>query len=520
MLRDYQRALLAETAKAMRIAQRVLVQAPTGSGKTHLIAALVSAAVAVGLRVLVLATRTRLVRQLHDRLEGFGVHHGVIAAALPGYADLFAPVQVASVDTLHRRCLVDEKFPLPVADVVVFDEGHLALGDSRQRILNHYPNAWRFGFTATPATTSGRPLLEQFDAMVKGPSVADLIGMGMLVRPRVFNQPVVLADELDGVPQSSGDYAVGALSALMNRPKLVGDVVQNWLRIANGKRTLVFGVDKGHGAQLTAEFRQAGIAAEQLTDADDDDTRERAIARLERGETLVLVNCSLLSYGIDIPAVECVVLARPTRSVVLYLQAIGRGMRPAEGKDSVIVIDHGRVVESLGLPTSPFRWSLGRFNVNRIARERIASKRADPNEKPRTCRECSAVWLTTEHGNSCPECGWKHVAAHKGVRVQGADLLELDGAKIAADRLRLERFYAEACGWYAARWPDRWMAKPNSGRWYAWTKANHWLGVNEPPKMPRHCWTMEPIPPSAETAGWLKSQMIRWAKGQQKRKAA
>src|SRR5690606_31052059 len=132
-----------------------------------------------------------------------------------------------------------------------------------------------------------------------------------------------------------------------------------------------------HGSQLVTEFRQAGVAAEQLTDDDDDATREEAIARLEGGATQVLVNCFLLSYGIDIPNVECVVLARPTRSVVLYLQAIGRGMRPADGKQFVTIIDHGRVVASLGLPTYDRDWSLdGSGNVNAQAREKLCESRS------------------------------------------------------------------------------------------------------------------------------------------------
>jgi len=292
VLRDYQRDILARGAVAIRKHRRVLFQAPTGAGKTHIIAALVAAAVEFGLRVLILATRTRLVRQLHERLESFGISHGVIAAALPGLTCWSRRVQVASVDTLYRRCVVDAKMPLPCADVVVFDEAHLALGASRQKILNSYPNAWQFGFTATPAKTSGAALSDQFDAMILGPTVSELIEAGMLVRPRIFAKPIVTAKELNAIRKDSktGDYATGELSELLSRPKLIGDVVQNWLRIANGKRTIVFACDKAHGAQLVTEFRQAGIEAEQLTDDDDDDTREMAIARLESGATKVLVN--------------------------------------------------------------------------------------------------------------------------------------------------------------------------------------------------------------------------------------
>ena len=515
VLRDYQRELLLKAAGAMRKTNRILVQAPTGAGKTHLIAAMTAAALVAGLRVLILATRTRLVRQIHERLDQFEIPHGIIAASLPSMANWYRPVQVASVDTLYRRCLVDNKFPLPLADVVIFDEAHLALGDSRTKLIGRFPKAWLFGFTATPAKASGRPLSDQFSALVNGPSVSNLIGMGMLVRPRVFSRPVVESSELDALKQDakSGDFATGELSELMGRPKLVGDVVQNWLRIANSKRTLVFSVDKAHGASLTREFLQAGIPAEQLTDADDDDFREAAIARLERGDTTVLVNCFLLSYGIDIPLVDCIVLARPTRSVVLYLQAVGRGMRPAPGKDSVIIIDHGRVVESLGLPTDPYGWTLGGENVNKLARDRLKSERILESEKPRTCGECSAVWHTTESGNSCPECGWKHVPACKPVNVEDADLHELDGLSKARQKAHIDQFYRECVGYYSHRWPDRWCGNGKSGRWWAWSKTRDKFKLGDQ-KMPRGGWEAQPAPVGPEVSGWLKYQQIKWAKSQ------
>jgi superfamily II DNA or RNA helicase len=512
VLRPYQREILARTAVSMRSHRRICVQAPTGAGKTHLIAALVAAAVVFGLRVLVLATRTRLVRQLHDRLDMFGIGHGVMAASLPGLTNWSQPVQVASVDTLYRRCIADARMPLPLADVVVFDEAHLALGASRQKILNSFPAAWQFGFTATPAKTTGATLREQFDELVLGPTVTDLIDAGMLVRPRIFSKPLMTERELKAIKKSSatGDYVTGELSELLSRPKLVGDVVTNWLRIANGQRTLVFACDKAHGQQLVTEFRQAGIACEQLTDEDDDDTREEAIGRLESGATTVLVNCFLLSYGIDIPRVECVVLARPTRSVVLYLQAIGRGMRPSEGKKFVTVIDHGRVVENLGLPTYERDWSLDGRNVNQSAREQLAEARITVEEKPRTCKECACTWLVTEEGSNCPSCGWQPVKRAMPVQVVQADLGEINA--IVQQEQDMDRFFAEACSWYATRWPDRWAEKPNSGRYWAWSQTRTKFKRSEDEAIPRRYWQLDLRAPSEETAGWLKSQMIRWAK--------
>jgi superfamily II DNA or RNA helicase len=515
ILRDYQRQLVAEGSRAMRRHRRLCWQAPTGSGKTVIIGAVVAAAILADLRVLILATRTRLVRQLHERLDAYRIEHGILAASMPGYVNWSKPAQIASVDTLYRRGIADRKMPMPIADLVIFDEAHLALGMSRQKILNAYPHAWIFGFTATPAKTSGASLRDQFDELILGPSVSDLIASGNLVRPRVFNRPVVTAKELKAVRKDSksGDYANGELSAVMSRPKLVGDVVQNWLRIANGKRTLVFACDKSHGKGLVDEFLRAGVPCEQLTDNDDEETREEVIARLQHGVTQVVVNCFLLSYGIDIPAVECVVLARPTRSVVLYLQAIGRGMRPSPGKDVCLLIDHGRVVESLGPPAYDREWSLDDQNANKKQADQFQRERKSVTEKNRDCQDCGCSWLVSEEGNNCPHCGWQHKPKAKVIEVQQAELIA--GVEDTADFGAIDRFHAEACWWYRERWPDRWQAKQNSGRFWAWVQCRTKFKRPDDERIPSRYWRHDPRETTPEVRGWLLAQQIRWSKRRQ-----
>jgi DNA repair protein RadD len=518
ILRPYQVELLGRLRAALKRFRRVIAQAPTGAGKTVIIGSLVAAALMGDLRILILATRTRLVRQLHERLDDFDLPHGIMAASLPGFTNWGRPIQIASVDTLYRRCMVDKRMPLPVADLVIFDEAHLALGASRRAILNSYPLAWHVGLTATPAKTSGVSLDEQFDELVLGPTVSELISLRALCPVRIFSKPVMSKRELGEISKDAktGDYATGELSALMSRPKLVGDVVENWLRIANGKKTLVFACDKKHGAQIREEFSRAGVACEHLTDADNDDVREDVIARLDGGVTQVLVNCFLLSYGIDIPSVECIVIARPTRSVVLFLQCVGRGMRPAPGKDHMILVDHGRVVDNLGLPTYDRDWSLKGGNVNAQAADKFAEDRISADEKPRTCRECSRLWVVTEEGSRCPSCGWQPVPNAMPVQVTQAHLAEI-GAQLPPVQ-NTEPFFREACDWYRIRWPDRWQEKEKSGRWWAWMQTREKFKRPEDERMPSVFWNMPPLTVTPETAGYLKSRMIAFAKS--KRRAA
>jgi DNA repair protein RadD len=525
-LRDYQRQQLVEIAAAIHsgVKRGILVQLPTGAGKTHLIASIVAAAYVANLPVLILATRTRLVKQLHERLQAFNVPHGVIAAALRGFSHRGHFVQVASADTLHRRAVVNRVMPLPSASVVIFDEAHLASADTRLGILDSYPAAVRIGFTATPARKSGKSLGVVFDRLLLGRSIRELTAAGRLVPTRIFNTPVVSEQELRSVPKDTDrDYQAAALGELLSRPILVGDVVSNWLRIANRKRTLLFAVNKSHAQSLLDSFRQQGVAAEMLTDQDDEVTREEVVGRLERGETSIILNCFLMSYGVDVPSVECIVLARPTRSLTMYLQMVGRGLRPSPdtGKANCVIIDHGHVVESLGLPQSDFAWTLDpNRNVNTEALKVHGRKR--PDERPRTCSECKALWLTSEQGNACPSCGWTPVPKAKAIGVRDADLEELADAENAltpADP-SVMRFFQESCGWYARRWPDRWRAKPNGGRWWAWVGVREKFKFNENTGMPSRYWEAEPLPPSADVSGWLQYRVIRYARGKARARAA
>jgi len=353
-----------------------------------------------------------------------------------------------------------------------------------------------------------------FDCLIQGPSIRELTAAGTLVPLRIFNTPVVTPKELRSLPKDTdNDFATAALGALLAKPKLVGDVVSNWRRIANGRRTLCFAVNKSHAAALLDSFRRDGVAAELLTDQDDESTREEVIGRLESGATSIVVNCFLMSYGVDIPTLECIVLARPTRSLTMYLQMVGRGMRPAPGKANCIVIDHGHVVETLGLPQTDFGWTLeADRNVSTEALK--ANSRKSTQEQPRTCKECSALWLTSEQGNACPSCGWTPAPKSKPISVQEADLEELaDPEKLLLPHdQQVVQFFQESCAWYARRWPDRWRAKQNSGRWWAWSKTREKFQIGETVKMPSGYWQAEPLPPSPEVSGWLQYRMIRWAR--------
>jgi len=349
-LRPYQSTDLARILEAMRSRRAVLYALPTGAGKTVVAVAAISAFLAAGKRVLFVAHRRELVNQARARLlaaglppESVGVVMSADRRARPG-----APVQVASVQTLARR-------EMPAFDVAVIDEAHHAIGKSYRRIL---ATAHRtLGLTATPSRLDGQPLRDSFSQLITGPTISELIASGFLAQARTWTVEDAMLPDVSGVGVANGDYRVGELDAATNRPLLVGNLVEHWTAHADGRATLVFATSVAHSKSIRAEFDAAGIRAEHIDAETQDDVRDTITTRLESGETQVVTNCGIWLEGWDLPQIKCVVLARPTKSLGLYLQMVGRCVRPWRGVDP-IVLDHAGNAVAHGLPQDDREWSL------------------------------------------------------------------------------------------------------------------------------------------------------------------
>lgn len=333
-LRDYQREaalkVLDEVAAGHR---RVLLVAPTGSGKTIMFSALAAAFHATGHRVLVVAHRRELIAQAVEKLHASGIADvGTYRGARNAKAR-DAAVQVAAIQAL-KPGLLD-------ADLVIVDEAHHAPAESYMVLLEMYPDAVHVGATATPWWGTGKGLGDYFQAAVIATTVRELTDAGHLARVRMFTHPHTL-DNLDlrGVKVSDGDYTIASVSERVDRPALLGDIAEHWKTHAGGARTLAFAASVEHSRHIVERFRAAGIEAEHVDGATPADERAAILARLRSGETRVVSNYNVLTEGFDEPAVGCVILARPTRRAGVYLQAMGRGMRADEGKASLVVLDH------------------------------------------------------------------------------------------------------------------------------------------------------------------------------------
>ena len=473
--------------------KRVVMVCPTGSGKSLITAEIIRLAVGKGHRVLWLVHRRGLVNQMAETLNRHGVGCGVIMAGKD--TALEEPVQIGTLQTYSRRLQLDEiernKFFVN-ASMVMLDESHTACSPRVKKIMSLYPGKVIVGTTATPVRGDGRGLGEVFDGLVDVIGVKELTDNGFLSPVRYF-APTTISTK--GVKVVRGDYDNKQLAEKCDTKKITGDVVENWLRLAEGRKTIVFAVNVKHSIHLRDAFRAAGIGADHLDARSSDDERDAVFARMERGETRVICNVAIYQEGMDVPEIACVVMARPTKSLGLYRQCCGRGLRPANGKDNLLVLDHGGNVERLGFLDDDVEWSL---DSTKPAVE--PKKKTKKEKKPVTCAACGLVFQSAA---VCPDCKTPVLNYGKAVEVDDADLQELKPKKNNrtvswADKRR----FIGALRWYCNQkgYKDGWAVHA----------YREYFGVFPNDERVRYA---PPIKPEGEFESLLKYIIIRKAKG-------
>ena len=407
-LRPYQQQAIADLRAAFRAGARSpLLVAPTGAGKTVIIAAVLQGIAARGRSAMVLVHRRELIAQTSAKLTLADVPHGIIAAGVSGAN---ASIQVASVQTLARR--LDRIAAQP--DFIVIDEAHHATAGTWGKALSHWPQALRLGVTATPVRQDGRGLGVVFDRLVLGPSTAELISGGFLCPARIYAPPPVA--DLSGLHRRAGDYAIDEAAERMDRPTVTGDAIAHYQRLAAGQRAIAFCCNVKHAEHVCAAFNHAGVKAATLLGCTDPLRRDATVARFAAGELQVLVTVDVVSEGFDIPAAGCAVLLRPTQSLGLYLQQVGRVLRPAPGKAAAIVLDHVGNVHRHGWPDDHREWSLH----DRLKR---AGAAGPPAPSVRTCEVCFAAFKPAP---VCPCCGTPAKLSAREIQQRDGELQELE----------------------------------------------------------------------------------------------
>ncbi|WP_414541714.1 DEAD/DEAH box helicase family protein [Nostoc sp. CCY0012] len=399
-LRDYQQDLVSKTSAAWSSGiRKVLLQLSTGGGKTIIFAAVASQFTDQGMGVLVVAHREELIIQAVEKLEATTkVQPGIIKAK---YKPTDSLIQVASIQTLSSRKTY------PPAKLVIIDEAHHSSANSYRKLLDAYPDALILGLTATPRREDGYGLRDIFDHLIGSITTKELIALGYLTDYKLI---AGFKYSQHKVPKKR-DFTRKELEAVASDYK-PSEVLKQWKNFCAGKKTVIFAVNVMHSKEITAVFYADGITCEHLDGDTPNNERKAILDRFRSGQTQVISNCAILTEGFDCPDSGAVVIARPTSSVTLWLQMIGRILRPAPGKDYAIILDMTDNWFRLGRPCDNRKWSLDPVSC-------------DPDTQGvRCCPHChhvfkpmAALIRTKEYFNSqtaefviqyevdCPNCG-------------------------------------------------------------------------------------------------------------------
>ena len=381
-----------------------LLVMPTGAGKTVVFAAISKAISQNEKNVLILVHRRELIDQASKKLKNIGVNHGVIAAK---YESSQNNIQIASVQTLIRR-LVTNKFN---PHYIIIDEAHHAAAGSWRKIIEHFKDAYKIGCTATPIRLDGRGLADYFDDLVKGPGVAKLIKDKYLAPYKVFAPPLKI--NLDKVKTLGGDYQKKELEKQIDSADIIGDAVQQYKKHADGLPAIAFCISIKHATDVCNKFKDAGYKAAIVHGDMKVDDRDKAIKGLGNGKIQILTSVDVISEGTDVPDVSAAILLRPTKSEGLYLQQVGRVLRPKEGK-TAIILDHVNSTRTHGFVDDKREWSLHS--------QKKKKKKGEVAPHVETCKKCFATYKPTP---VCPVCGYQAENRERFIKQEEGELEEL-----------------------------------------------------------------------------------------------
>ena len=446
---------------------RQILYSPTGSGKTEMGSDVIKGAIRKGKRVAFLCNRIHLVNQTSLRFTRSGIDHGVIQGQ--NTRDTHKQVLICSIQTIAKR-------GLPQVDLLVIDEAHGVAGSKEFRNVVINAGCPVIGLTATPWSKGLGAFLPElggnlFEEIVIAATIPELIADGYLVDVDVYAPS---APDMSAVKQSRNafgelDYSDMDVGKAVDKPELVGDIVKHWLRLAKGTATVCFAASIAHSQHIVAEFVAAGIRAEHIDCYTDEDERKAVLARIETGETTIISNVGILAEGWDFPACRTLILARPTKSLIRFVQMAGRVLRPHPSKTRALILDHSGTVTKLGFPTDDFPMELDDGTVKDGKPNKDAEEA--PNEKlPKACPECSYVKPAGVF--VCPVCNHKPILA-PNVTVKDGELVKVEKSKVsAATAEEKQQFYSGLMGVAEERGYQRgWVSNAYKEKFGVWPRS-------------------------------------------------
>jgi len=357
-----------------------MLKLPTGAGKTTIASEMIRGVIGKNKRALFICERITLVEQAAQRFSADGLQVSIMQANNPFY-DPRLPVQAASIQTLARR-------KWPYADVIFIDEAHI-LYKVHKDIMDKWNNIPVIGLSATPWA---KGLGKYFQDVVSNVEVQDLIDQGYLVDSTIYGPA---KPNMSGVKTVRGEYE--EKGSVKEATKIIGDVVSHWLKLGRGRPTAMFCVNIAHSKALVHEFIEAGVKAAHVDAYSDSDERRRIFKAFDKGEIEIISSVDVIGRGWDQPKVSCLLLCRPTKSRIVHVQQIGRGMRTHESKEDCLILDFAGNHERLGFVTDPIGTKLDtsdKIEVERVEKERL----------PKICPSCKFIKPVGIH--ACPKCGF------------------------------------------------------------------------------------------------------------------
>lgn len=458
-LRPHQHTALAMLKRSFLAGyRRTVCQLPTGAGKTRLAAEIVTGALGKGKTVAFTVPAISLIDQTVESFAMEGIGDVGVMQGNHELRNMAMPVQVCSVQTLAQR-------GCPDVDLVIVDECHQQFEIIREW-MGKRPNVTFIGLSATPWA---RGMGDVWQDLILPVSMQDLIDQKFLAPFRVY---APTHPDLSNVKTVAGDYHEGQLADVMSDGGLVADVVTTWLKLADWRPTLVFAVNRAHAAQIQREFAAAGVPMGYCDAHVDRIERKFLFDQMARREIAGIVNVGTLTTGVDAD-VRCVVLARPTKSEMLFVQMIGRALRTAPGKVDALILDHSDNHNRLGFVTD--------IHHDRLLKgsEKNATRKEQGEPLPKECSSCGA--LKPPKVGQCPHCGFKPERVSE-VEVEAGELVEIKRGKTKAKATMAEK----QAFWSMANYVDRERGKKGKlAKALYRSKFGVWpVGLNPAPVMP------------------------------------
>lgn len=361
-LRDYQVEGKAKIYKMWTQMRSIMYQMPTGTGKTIMFVSIArdlfdwGTANKKSVKILFLAHRIELIDQISEKLGVmYRLAHGVIAAQ--NREQKFYGLQVGSVQTLVRRL---NKWEDKEFDFVIIDEAHHVKADSYKKILKTFPKAKVLGVTATPYRMSHDSFRPEFDELITSMTVSKFIKQGWLCDYEYYSIKPESKIQMDINSISrfamDGDFLDEASAAVMDKDEIRANIVATYERYAKGKKGIVYTITKAHNLHVCEQYVKKGYKAVAIDDSTPAATRKQYVDDFRRGRIDIICNVNIFSEGFDCPDLEFIQLARPTKSLSMYLQQVGRGLRPAKGKDKLIILDNVGLYNRFGFPSAKRQW--------------------------------------------------------------------------------------------------------------------------------------------------------------------